>query len=119
MKIGEMNTKQLAKCLVTIAEPISAIAKDQKVLEQLQKLSAPKKGQPAIVFYADMISGFIPLLLGEHERDVYTIIAAMTDQTIEQVEAQPGMTTYAQIRDFLDADFMSFFNSAAPTSPAK
>lgn len=119
MKFSEMNTDQMAKALVMIAEPVSAIAKDENVLAVLKDLGKPKKGQPPIMLYADMISGFIPVLLGAHKNDVYTIIAAMTGKTVEEVSEQPGLETVKQIREFLDADFVSFFTSAAPSKPEK
>lgn len=119
MKFSEMNTDQMAKVLVTIAEPVASIAKDEKVLAVIKDMTKSRKGQPPIVLYADMISGFIPVLLGAHRNDVYAIIAAMTDKSVNEVAAQPGLETVAQIRAFLDADFMSFFTSAAPSNPAK
>ena len=119
MKFSEMNTDQMAKALVMIAEPVAAIAKDEKVIAVMKEMGKPRRGQPPIMIYADMISGLVPAILGTHKTEVYTIIAAMTGKTIQDVSEQPGLETVNQIREFLDADFVSFFTSAAPTKPVR
>ena len=114
MRLCEMSTEQMADTLCAIAEPIGRIAQDEKFCEFLKQMNGKK---PLIQTICDAVTGAVPSLLGERRGDLYTVIAAFTDKSINEIKAQKAFQTIRDIRGFLDDDLTSFFTSCAGTVP--
>lgn len=121
MKLSEMNTQQLAKCLCEIAGPISRIGQNPKIEAAMRKRAQEtgEQGKTVVSVASAMIGDMVPVVLGTCFEDVLTIVSAMTGKSVEEIRAQPGMQTIADVRDMLDRDFFDFFNSSAASEQTK
>ena len=120
MKLGEMSTGQLADTLILIAEPAANIATDPQVTQALSAYSKTyRKGKTDAETFGKMIGKLAPLLLRDHRNDVYLIVSALTDKTPEQIDAQKGMQTIADIKSSFDSELLDFFKSAADSERAE
>lgn len=110
MKISQMTTDKAADVLIRIAEPASSIMHDEKVYEMLEKL-AKGNSDSAVKFFADNISMVVTVLLKDHRSDVFEVVAAMNDKTVEEVAGQPITQTIKDIKECWDGDLTDFFAS--------
>lgn len=106
MKLSEMSTKQAAVCMVEIAAPMGAIAKNATMMEWLQKVNAEKREQRSAL---QMITELIPVLLRDNYDDVIHIVAVLCDKTKEEVDKQPVKQTIADVKASLDGELLDFF----------
>lgn len=117
MKISEMSTTQLSAFLCRVAAPLERIGMDENVGECLRHVAeqAGKAINP-IQQFSVMLGTFVPLLLERHEADTMDILAAASGKTVDEIRAQKGMQTIAELRELLsDQDMMDFFTSSAST----
>lgn len=118
MKLSEMSTDKFTEALAIITPAIGNIVNDTKVVttfETVAKRFSAKERK--ITEILDALIGFIPQLLPKHKKDLYAIVAIMSDKTVAEVGAQPITVTMQDIRDLLDADMQSFFADAASMEP--
>ena len=111
MKLSEMTTNQAADALVRIAEPAAEMINDEKVFE------AVKKGGKLYTKHAAMkdvaayvMRDIVPLLLKDHRAALYTVLSIMTGKTVKQIGTQLVTETYADIKNSVDKDLLSFFS---------
>ena len=118
MKLSEMSTDQMADAMVLIAEPVANIAADTKVSAALKGYStSQKKGETVAQTFGKMIGKLAPALLQDHRQDVYAVLSALTEKTVEGIASQKGMQTIADIKACWDGELANFFKSAASTGP--
>lgn len=110
MKISEMNTNQVADVLVRIAEPAANIMHDKNVFDMLEKLATGNDASP-IKFFADNIALVVMVLLNAHRNDVFEIVAALSEKTVDDVGNQNIKTTVIDIKESVDKDLLDFFGS--------
>ena len=110
MKISEMNTNQAADVLVRIADPASNIMHDKKVFDMLEKLATGNDSSP-VKFFADNLTMVVTVLLKDHRNDVFEIVAALSEKTVEEVGNQNIKTTVFDIKESFDKDLLDFFGS--------
>lgn len=110
MKLSQMTTDQAADVLVRIAEPSSNIMHDEKVYDMLEKL-AKGNTDSAVKFFADNITMVVTALLKDHRADVYEIVAAVANKTVEEVSTQNIKQTISDIKDSWDGELLDFFGS--------
>lgn len=109
MKLSEMDTRQLAAALCSLAAPIDRLCADKDVMAVIATIATGKGSLAA------MLGKAAPVLLDKHYDDVVAVLAALTGKTADEISAQSGMQTIADIRACLDQDLGSFFSSSAPT----
>lgn len=110
MKISLMTTDQAADVLIKIAEPASSIMHDQNVFDMLEKLSQSDT-KNAVKFFADNISMVVTVLLKDHRIEVYSIVAALSEKSVDEVAKQNIKQTVKDIKDNWDGDLVDFFAS--------
>jgi hypothetical protein len=115
MRISEMSTDRAADALITIAQPAGNIVKDPEIIAGLEALGAQNGGTMAAMLGEGLLP-VLQLVLKNHRQDVYCIIAALTEKTVQEVAKQSILRTVADIRESWDADLASFFQSARPSS---
>ena len=112
MRLSEMNGDQLAVCLSIITEPAERIVEDDEVIEKIKGcMTVNEKGQK----YLDIpraVLRLIPVLLGKHKVDTFTILGAMNGRTAEDVSKQNGLKMVADIKAVFDRDLLDFFKSS-------
>lgn len=118
MKLSEMSTDRLADVMVRIAEPVERIGSDEMLIDKLRALAQTGR-KTAIENAAAMVGALVPVLLERRREDTYTILAALTGKTAEEIAAQPAMVTLKEARESIDADFLRFFGWSVSTADAK
>lgn len=113
MKLSEMNTQQLAKCLCEIAPAMERIGVDDAVGKAFASIPEKLAGGTLMKFYSSMAGTLVPVLLGTHFDDSIAIISAMTGKSEDIVRTQKSMETIRDVKDFFDKDFFDFFRSSA------
>ena len=118
MKLSEMSTDRLADVMVRIAEPVERIGSDEMLIDKLRALAQTGR-KTAIENAAAMVGALVPVLLERRREDTYTVLAALTGKTVEEIAAQPAMVTLKEARESIDADFLRFFGWSVSTADAK
>lgn len=114
MKLSEMNTDQLAKCLCSLTAPAAEIMGDENVLRALADMGK-RDGRTMLGLIADTARALVPLLLETHYNATVSILAAMTGKTAGAIRKQNGLQTIKEARACIDQDLIDFFKSSAPT----
>lgn len=116
MKISQISTEKAADVLCEISTYIVNITLDQRLVDELKSIAVPNGEQLTVaqvaVIGAEKITNIVPLLLKDHKRDVFGILAAINGKTIEEIASQTFINTLAQIKDAAqDQDLIDFFKS--------
>lgn len=115
MKLSEMNTKQLAKALCELTQPVANICGDAEVMSALAVVRDMQAGKN-VGCIADVIAKVMPVLLDKHYGDATAILSALTGKSREEIDRQSGMQTVTDIMTCMDGDVLNFFTSSAPTA---
>lgn len=115
MKLSEMNTREAAKAMCALVRPMQNIAKNKEVNRAFAAISG--KGDEAkdmtVLEKGGMLLEIVPILLEACYADTIAIISVMTGKMAGEIEEQNIMKTIADVREFMDDEFMSFFKSPA------
>lgn len=114
MKLFEMSTRDMARTLCSLTQPFANLCDDREVAQAMMALSNGMQGKGTGTL-ADIVARSVPVLLDRHYDDVVAILSALTGKTVEEINAQPGTETIADIRAVMDGDLTSFFSLSAPT----
>lgn len=115
MKLSEMNTKQLAKALCDLTEPVSAITRDAEINGVFEGIAKRVKENEHMTMFEKMgmLLEVVPMLLAEHYEDAIKIACVMTGKKKGEVEAMNGMELIEELRDCIDSQIIGFFRSSA------
>lgn len=120
MKLSQLTTAQALDSLCRLAPQIANIMEDSAVLDAVASLMPAKdeedpennKTGAGFKFMAGL-GKVIPLLLRDHQEDMYIILSVLNGKEPEEIAAQSLMETMAQVREtFTDKEFMAFFKSS-------
>lgn len=114
MKLSEMNTDQMAKCLCELVSPVAEIVADDGIWEALKEFGSTT-GKTLFAVAGSIAVKITPLLLRDHYKACVEIVSAMTGKTPAVIRKQSGMQTIADVVGFIDKDLIDFFKSSAPT----
>lgn len=123
MKLSELTTDGALDALCTITPYIYSITSDTALIESVGKAINTEKvenryGQYLILM--DKAVEILPLVLKDHRTDVYGILSALNQRTVEEIAAQNVMETIRQIREVTqDEELRSFFKSFAPSAKSE
>lgn len=113
MQLSQLDTNKMCDIFCEITEPISVILSDQNLLDVLKdKMGLKPESSKAEQLQAGAmkIGLLAPILLKDHRKEVYKILATVNEKTIEEIAEQKAMITIKEIKDFItDKDLMSFF----------
>lgn len=118
MKLSEMNSDQMAKCMCELVAPVAEIMSDEAVLKAVAGL-ADAKDKSFLPVICNAATVLVPLLLKTHYMAFVTVLSAMTGKTVAVIRKQQGLQTIKDVRDCLDQDLIDFFKSSAPTGKAE
>lgn len=110
MKISQMTTDQASDVLVRIAPPASSIMRDKKTVDVVEKLANSSTDSP-IKFIAGNLTAVVTVLLHDHRKDVYEIVAALSGKTTEEIGKQKITATILDVKDSFDEELLDFFGS--------
>lgn len=112
--LKDLTTAQAADVLVQIAPLIDNITQDEELVGKIGK-AIKKDGMTKMGLTMEALHrvfSSVPVLLGTHRSDIFGIIAAVKNKTVEDVANQSIIDTKNDIEEILkDEDFISFFGS--------
>ena len=120
MKFREMDSVTKLRAMGRATPVLARIGEDQAVSEALVAISGRKAeaGETRLQQLSFMLHELGPVLLETHAEDLCELISIMTGKPLADVMA-PGNNLIADIRDFLDEDFLGFFTQSVPTGQKK
>lgn len=115
MKLSEMTTDRAMDVLCEITPCIANITADEELLEELRNAIDPKAVKTKaelMVKGVEKITKLVPIVLKKRKTDVFGILAALNEKTVEEIGKQNIIATMAQVREVVkDKDLMDFFKS--------
>jgi hypothetical protein len=115
MKLSEMTTDRATDVLCEITPCIANITADEELVAELRNAIDPKSVKTKaelMVKGVEKITKIIPIVLKKRKADVYGILAALNEKTVEEIGKQNIIATMAQVREVVkDKDLMDFFKS--------
>lgn len=117
MKISEMSTDTALDAMARISAAITNIVDDEKsgpVIESLSKIN----NRASLVDLMNVFFRSLPLVAGTHRKDVYTILSALTQKSVNVIQKQSLLTTIKDARESIDQEFIDFFTPSAQQSEA-
>ena len=115
MKLSEMMTDRAMDVLCEITPCIANITADEELLAELRNAIDPKAVKTKaelMVKGVEKITKLAPIVLKKRKADVFGILAALNEKTVEEIGKQNIIATMAQVREVVkDKDLMDFFKS--------
>lgn len=115
MKLSEMTTDRAMDVLCEITPCIANITADGELLAELRNAIDPKAVKTKaelMVKGVEKITKLVPIVLKKRKADVFGILAALNEKTVEEIGKQNIIATMAQVREVVkDKDLMDFFKS--------
>ena len=115
MKLSEMTTDRAMDVLCEITPCIANITADEELLAELRNAIDPKAVKTKaelMVKGVEKITKLVPIVLKKRKPDVFCILAALNEKTVEEIGKQNIIATMAQVREVVkDKDLMDFFKS--------
>lgn len=115
MKLSEMTTDRAMDVLCEITPCIANITADEELLTELRNAIDPKAVKTKaelMVKGVEKITKLVPIVLKKRKADVFGILAALNEKTVEEIGKQNIIATMAQVREVVkDKDLMDFFKS--------
>lgn len=108
MKISDMTNNQATEALIRLAEPISNICNDEEAVAVLDELAKMRK-EPYLKVIGYSIPRFVTLLLKNHRRDVYEIVAALQQIPSSKVGTMNFKETVEAVQNSYDEILANFF----------
>lgn len=117
MKISALSTEKAADVLCEASIYALSILTDEELTAELKNKLEDGKNMSRAELYAlgmKKVSVFIPILLKKHKADVFGLLAALNDTTVDAIANQNILKTMLQIREVCkDSDLIDFFKSCA------
>ena len=115
MKLSKMTTDRAMDVLCEITPCIANITADEELLEELRNAIDPKAVKTKaelMVKGVEKVTKLVPIVLKKRKADVFGILAALNEKTVEEIGKQNIIATMAQVREVVkDKDLMDFFKS--------
>ena len=115
MKLSQMTTDRATDVLCEITPNIANIVADDDLMAELRMVVNPeevKTRAEILAKFAEKISKIVPIVLKKRRLDVFGILAALNEKSIEEIGNQNILATMAQVREIVkDKDLMDFFKS--------
>lgn len=115
MKLSEMTTDRAMDVLCEITPCVANITADEELLAELRNAIDPKAVKTKaelMVKGVEKITKLVPIVLKKRKADVFGILAALNEKTVEEIGKQNIIATMAQVREVVkDKDLMDFFKS--------
>ena len=115
MKLSEFATDRAVDVLCEISVYITHVVTDNELMDELKKkleLTGEESRIEIMTVAMEKISKLVPLVLKKHKSDIFGILAAIHDVTVDDVSKQSIVKTMEQIRDVVkDKELVDFFKS--------
>lgn len=114
MKLSELTTERAADVLCELTPYIANITGDKSLLDELANKfdSKGKSAAELYTFAAHKYATLVPILLKEHQEDVFGLLAVLNETEPEKIAGQNIISTMMQVRSALkDKELLDFFKS--------
>ena len=123
MKLSKLSTENASDVLCVIAPCLTNIMSDEELMAELKSaLDFAKATTMAekIALVAAKAGKMVPILFKKRKAEVFTILAALNEKSVEAVKKQNILVTMSQIRDLTkDKELLDFFKSCTGTEESE
>ena len=115
MKLSELSTDRATDVLCELTPYITNILSDEALLSELRTAIDFKESNTLaekMALTASKITNIIPILLKNRKSDVFGILGALNEKSVEEIAKQNFIKTMKQIKDIAkDKELLDFFKS--------
>lgn len=115
MKLSQFSTEKAADVLCEIAPFAINILSDADLIEELRSaLDMKQANTPAerLALIGNKFAKIVPIVLKGRKEDVFGIIGALNEKSIEEIKKQNVLVTMKQIKEISkDKELLDFFRS--------
>jgi hypothetical protein len=115
MKLSKITTDRAMDVLCEITPNVANIVTDEELMAELKKAVDPNDVETKAGLLAkgvERVAKIVPIILKKRKFDMFGILAALNEKTIEEIGKQNILVTMSQVRDIVkDKDLMDFFKS--------
>ena len=115
MKLSELSTDRATDVLCELTPYITNILSDEALLSELRTAVDFKEANTLaekMALTASKITNIIPILLKNRKSDVFGILGALNEKSVEEIAKQNFIKTMKQIKDIAkDKELLDFFKS--------
>ena len=123
MKLSQMTTDKATDVLCEIAPYAMNIMTDEDLMNELKAAIDFEEADTMaekIALTAGKISKILPILLKKRKSDLFGILGALNEKTVEEIAKQNIIKTMSQIRDISkDKELLDFFKSCTGTEESE
>ncbi|MBQ5597661.1 MAG: hypothetical protein IIU66_04165 [Clostridia bacterium] len=123
MKLSQMTTDKATDVLCEIAPYAINIMTDEDLMSELQSainFDEANTMAEKIAVSVGKISKILPILLKKRKNDIFGILGALNDKSIEEIGKQNIIKTMSQIKDISkDKELLDFFKSCTGTEESE
>ena len=115
MKLSELSTDRATDVLCELTPYITNILSDEALLSELRTAIDFKEANTLaekMALTASKITNIVPILLKNRKSDVFGILGALNEKSVEEIAKQNFIKTMKQIKDIAkDKELLDFFKS--------
>ena len=123
MKLSELSTERATDVLCEIAPYFMNITTDEELVGELKSAIDFKEANTMaekITLTVGKISKILPILLKKRKTDLFGILGALNDKSIEEIAKQNIIKTMLQIKDISkDKELLDFFKCCTGTEESE
>lgn len=123
MKLSELSTEKATGVLCEIAPYAMNIMTDEELVGELSAAVDFKGANTMaqkIALTVGKISKILPILLKKRKADLFGILGALNEKSIEEIAKQNIIKTMSQIKDISkDKELLDFFKSCTGTEESE
>ena len=123
MKLSELSTERVTDVLCEIAPYATAVMTDEELMAELKSAVDFKKANTMaekVALTVGKFSKILPILLKKRRTELFGILGALNEKSIEGIAKQNIMVTMKQIRDISkDKELLDFFKSCTDTEESE
>ena len=123
MKLSQMTTDKATDVLCEIAPYAMNIMTDEELIEELKSAVDFKEANTMaekIALTVGKISKILPIVLKKRKIDLFGILGALNEKSVEEIFKQNIIKTMSQIKDISkDKELLDFFKSCTDTEESE
>lgn len=123
MKLSQMTTDKATDVLCEIAPYAMNIMTDEELIEELKSAVDFKEANTMaekIALTVGKISKILPIVLKKRKIDLFGILGALNEKSVEEISKQNIIKTMSQIKDISkDKELLDFFKSCTDTEESE
>ena len=123
MKLSQMTTDKATDVLCEIAPYAMNIMTDEDLMNELKAaidFDEANTMAEKIAVSVGKISKILPILLKKRKNDIFGILGALNDKSIDEIAKQNVIKTMSQIKDISkDRELLDFFKSCTGTEESE